>query len=150
MKKGQAPAYGGILIFILLIIFLTTPFIPQQKIVFKLENGEIVNLKFIETKETGAATILDYFKSKEISGTKVEIIGYNKTFEKCLSRYKPYNLKCIPSINETIWTTPNADIEVKVQLSSGEYVVRIISYIYDPSLGQMREKDREEFSFKMG
>lgn len=129
---------------------MTTPLIPQQKIVFTLQNGEIVNLKFIETKETGATTILDYFKSKEISGTKVEIVGYNKTFEECLSRYKPYHLKCVPSINETIWTTPNADIEVKVQLSPGEYLVRVTSYIYDPSIGQTREKDREEFSFKVG
>ena len=148
--KGQIPAYGSIVIFILLLIFLTTPLLPQQKIVFTLKNGEIINLKFIETKETGAALILDYFKSKEIAGTKVEIVGYNKTFEECLSKYKPYYLKCTPSINKTIWTTPNANIEVKVQLPKGEYVVRITSFIYDPSTKQMREKDREELSFKVG
>ncbi len=149
MKKGQVPAYAGTFLFVLIFIFLVVPLIPQQKIVFTLQNGKITDLKFIETKETGASIILEHFKSKEIAGTKVEVIGYIKAFERCLYNYKPYNLKCISSINETIWTTPNANIEIKVQLEPGEYIVRVTSFVYEPTTGQMRERDTQEFSFRV-
>ncbi len=145
MKKGQIQVYGPVIAVFILIILLAVPLFSVNKISFSLRNGEIQNPRFIESKETGASFILDSFKSKEISSTRLDIFVYNKTQEECLRR--SYQQNCEPILNESIWTIPNTNIELKIELGDGEYISRIISFVYDPTYKEMREKDREDFSF---
>ena len=145
MKKGQIQIYVPVIAVFILIIFLAVPLFSVNKISFSLKDGNIQNPRFVESKETGASFILNSFKSKEISSTKLDILIYNKTQEECLRRNNQQN--CQPVLNESIWAVPTTDIELTINLANGEYISRIISFVYNQNYKEMREKDKEDFSF---
>lgn len=147
-RRGYVPfLYAIPIVLVILVIATTIPVIPQQKITFSLNEGDISNPNYIKEGDSVIGIGLDSIGTQRVSNAKVELVAYNTSQRSCLNRAIS---GCRPVINKTKWLTPTTDVSLRINVPKGEYVSRITSFIYDENRNEMQEHDATEFSFAVG
>ena len=145
-RKGNAVLYAIPIILVVLALILTIPVLPTQNIEFSLEDGNVQDANYVSGRQSITTSVLDQLEGQTVSNAKVELKVYNETQRECLNdRFR--SEECPSAVNQTIWTTPTADISAKVNLEKGEYLASITSYIYDEPQDEMVEEDSQEITF---